>query len=81
MLGSWRLGLGLGTNVCIMTRKTSGVKRWFSKIAVHVVKMNVVFVQVVKMGPPSRCFETRWIRYSINGKSVVRIRKGVDLWK
>ena len=41
--------------------------------------MNIVFVQIVKMGLPSRCFETRWVPRFVDGKCVVQMRESVDL--
>lgn len=41
--------------------------------------MNIAFVQIVKMGPLNRYFETRCVPYSIDGKGAVWIREEVDL--
>src|SRR5258706_11864032 len=41
--------------------------------------MNIVFVQIVEIRPPSRYFETRWVPRVINRDWAVWVREGVDL--
>lgn len=41
--------------------------------------MNIVFVQIVEIRPPSRYFETRWVPHVINREWAVWVREGVDL--
>jgi hypothetical protein len=60
-------------------RKTGRVWVWFSKRVVHIVKMNITFVQIVDIRVSGRHLETRWAPRAVNRKrAVVWMREGVD---
>ena len=69
----------LGSDVRAVVVETFWLWVRFSRIKIHVVKMNALFVRIIEIRLPSRYFETGWVPHCINGKSVMRMKEGVDL--